>query len=800
MKGNLIGIAAASLCAFVVAAVIACFCLFNPISPTFQRFSIDSRNPARITIVDIDGDSMPDIFAAVDYEALKPIGLYWYAYPSWTRHTIEEGVNFRGDDLEAGDMDNDGDSDLVVTVNENGKVFWYENPRPQGDPKTSTWAAHRIGVNGSYVKDVEVGDLDDNSYLDVVTRGQEEVNVFTQISGGTWARVRIPIHKKEGMDIGDLDGDGDMDIAFNGYWLESPPDLLTGNWVEHTIDPKWHTQDSGKWQDNCSNVAIADMNQDGKEDVLLCHSEKPNWPISWYEATHSQEGPWVEHVIAEKYNYCETLETADTDDDGDLDVVAGEMKKSFRHGDVTIFVNTGGALTWAEEPLARRLGIYDGQVADIGRDGDFDIIGCRDYNQPPLYWWENTTNDERFWTYKAIDQNRPESQFGKMGLVFSDINLDGWTDVVAGSFLYINPGGQLSDPWPRVSLPENIDVYFSIEVDSDGHSDLVGISKNQILWLESANREGTDWIVHTIGVVPEGRTQGYTQAQIIPGGKDELVFTRARNLFYIEIPETHPEKTHWRKVHVSAHNEEEGIAAGDIDRDGDNDLAAYDADGHHVIWFENPGDGSGLWQRRIVGTSDEWLDRIALVDVNNDGRLDIVSTEETQDWVYNANIYWFKSPIEPKEGDWTRHVVATLRSVNSMDTGDVDKDGDVDIVVAEHTDQKSRPGAADNFTIIFENRHDGAVWTPHVVERGTHSSHLGAKLCDLDKDGDTEIVSIAWRQYDTVHLWRRLPPGDHGIEPTDTIFPPQTQGVLVEPNDADPGAQRSKTFTNITKQ
>ncbi|MFH1154548.1 MAG: VCBS repeat-containing protein [Pseudomonadota bacterium] len=735
----------------------------------FNRFVIDNENPVQRAAADIDSDGFPDLFGAVDFESGKQIGLYWYSYPTWMRYPIAEGVNFRGDDLECGDIDNDGDPDLVATINEDGVVLWYENPGPLGDPKKTGWVSHQIGVNGSYVKDVEVNDLDGDGCLDVIVRGEKILNIFKQSKTGTWTALSMPIHKKEGMDVGDLDNDGDLDIILNGYWLETPSDMLTGAWNEHPIDRKWYEQDTGQWQDNCSNVVIVDMDHDGRMDVLLCHSEKEGWPISWYSSLSPKEGPWIEHIVTQSFNYCETLEAADMNIDGRVDIVAGEMKKSDMFGDLTIFYQSKVDATWRAEVIANRIGIYDGLVADIGNDGDYDIVGPQDYNKAPTYWWENKTNDEQFWKYHSVDESRSESQFGKMGIVFFDVNKDGWQDIIAGSIIYVNPKGNLTEKWQQVKLPESIDIYFALNSNHDNGTDLIGIGGNQI-YLLKLDAAGVYWSSHTIGKVPQGRTQGYTMAQIIPGGKPELIFTRAHYLYYLVIPDDNAIDTLWQMVMVSDHNEEEGVAAGDIDRDGDIDLAAVAGDGHHVIWLENPGDGSSNWPQYIIGLSSQWTDRIAVTDVNGDGRLDIIATQETQDWEFNANIFWYEAPESPKMSTlwkvlarlpyanyiipyWKCHTVATLRSVNSMDIGDIDNDGEIDIIAAEHTDQKSSTCAPDNLTVAYHKIRNGQQWLPYVVERGPHASHLGARLIDIDNDGDLDIVSICWKQYKFLHLW-----------------------------------------------
>lgn len=97
------------------------------------------------------------------------------------------------------------------------------------------------------------------------------------------------------------------------------------------------------------------------------------------------------------------------------------------------------------------------------------------------------------------------------------------------------------------------------------------------------------------------------------------------------------------------------MAVGGIDGDGDPDIAAVQSGGHHVIWLENPGSLAAQWKMHVAGAqitdSQTWLDRIALADLNGDGRPDIVATEERPDRQMDAHLYWFEAPADPKAGE-----------------------------------------------------------------------------------------------------------------------------------------------------
>ncbi len=84
---------------------------------------------------------------------------------------------------------------------------------------------------------------------------------FILISHGSYKKITHQF--KEGLDIADLDLDGDLDLIMNGFWFEAPDNPIEEDFIFHNIDDKWYTQNEGIWQDNNCYVGSADLNQDG---------------------------------------------------------------------------------------------------------------------------------------------------------------------------------------------------------------------------------------------------------------------------------------------------------------------------------------------------------------------------------------------------------------------------------------------------------------------------------------------------------------------------------------------------------
>ena len=341
----------------------------------FEPRIVDAQGPLDIwlkAVGDLNGDKRPDLIAGGHASG----GLVWYENPSWKKHAIAaEGVF--GTDGEVADVDRDGDADVVAI--EGKRIVWYENP---------AWTPHLIAEGRLH--DIEVADFDGDGRVDVVARNQgsfgqhgDALFFFHQSAPDKWTESKVAIPDGEGLLAADIDGDKDLDIVIERYWLENPG--AAGEWTRHEYAPKWDYR--------FVFVAVGDLNGDGRPDIALAPSERAGsrYRISWFAAPRDpKSGAWTEQVVAESVEaVVHFAGSADFDNDGHMDIVTAAMHQG-TNPDIAVYRNEGAGARWSRQVVAPTSS-HSMRIVDVDGDGRVDLYGANWRGDRVVRLWRNVS-------------------------------------------------------------------------------------------------------------------------------------------------------------------------------------------------------------------------------------------------------------------------------------------------------------------------------------------------------------------------------------------------------------------------
>lgn len=207
--------------------------------PAHDRWTAlcEMPGPARAEVVDLDRDGIPDVLAAClgsffpTDEAVG--GLVWLRGRedgSFAPFTLLKGIG-RTADVRAADFDGDGQTDILVAEfgwNAIGGIRLLRN-------RTQDWSRPTFDMTTVDPRTgcarVSVADLDADGRPDFVAllcQEHEAVVAFLNRADGGFRRETIfaaphPGYGSSAIDLADIDGDGDMDVAYgNGDVLQQP--------------------------------------------------------------------------------------------------------------------------------------------------------------------------------------------------------------------------------------------------------------------------------------------------------------------------------------------------------------------------------------------------------------------------------------------------------------------------------------------------------------------------------------------------------------------------------------------------
>lgn len=757
----------------------------------------DSFSTTALALGDLDGDGDLDLvvgnFAQANRIYLNDgSGDPWdslgsgSAIPASSQYTIS---------LALGDVDGDGDLDLIAGNYNNQANRLYRN-----DGSAGFSAASDITADSEDTTSVVLGDIDGDGDLDLIAGNENQANriYLNDGSGDPWDSIvngtAIPNSNNNtaSLALADVDGDGDLDLI--GGHANNEQNRLFFN------DGHGGFASSAPLSSNSQStyaLAIGDMDGDGDLDVVAGNINQPN---RLYLNT-SNASPWngvSGSSIPSSSQNTEALALGDVDGDGDLDLVSGNIFNSnrlYRNDGSGGFIAAGPVTADSDNTLALLM-------ADVDGDGDLDLIAGNESGSPNRVYLNDdgmggswvgsdlpgsSTQDTTSLALGDVDgdgdpdlivgnqaatnrlyRNNGSGVFTDAGAVTSDVHTtyalqmtdvdgDGDLDLIAGngtgafSRVYLNDDG-LGSNWTGSDLPgSNSQSTWSLalgDVDGDGDPDLVLGNYEQTNRLYRNGGSGGFTAAGSIGSQTD-ITFALSLVDVDGDGALDLIagnFIEANRL-YLNNGSSDP-FANVNAINISTDTQDtSALAVGDVDGDGDPDLIAGNSGQANRLYLNRgiPDPWGGVSSSTLSGGTSG--DVVVLGDVDRDGDIDLIAGNGNST---SKRLYLNNGSIDPWSGVSPVTVGGDTFKVTSLALGDVDGDGDLDLLAGH---DETTAGRHNRY--YLNNGGQGVGWLGFAsgAEIGGEADQTYAlALGDMDRDGDLDVIAGNLSASDRLYL------------------------------------------------
>lgn len=475
--------------------------------------------------------------------------------------------------VRAGDLDGDGDMDLLSGSRLDDKLAWYENTNGEGN-----FSDQKVIGKGSLssVENIAVADLDDDGDLDVLSAsmGDDKIAWYENqvgeggADGDGFGPQQVLTTNADGatsVDAADFDEDGDPDViaAFD----------VEIAWYENQIGESGADSDGfGAGQSintAAETVFAADLNGDGAPDALSSYFSPTK--LFWNEnqigeSDADADGFGDEKVIANPSSSAAKLYAADLDGDGDEDALAALFGS-----DEVIWlenqVGESGADSDGFGPQQTIAASADGAEAvyagDLDGDSDADVLFGA-FNEGIIAWSENRIGEEKADDdgFSIPKDTTPAN--GPASVYAADVDEDDDQDILAANYdddeiaWYENTGSVLPVEITRFegvragdhsvrlhwrTASETSNAGFDVQHrGSDGEKwETVGFVESKAAWGTTTETHSYRFTARSLGV----GTHWFRLRQVDLGGSSRrtspiAVQLRNRKLLHLTAPTPNP--------------------------------------------------------------------------------------------------------------------------------------------------------------------------------------------------------------------------------------------------------------------
>lgn len=609
-----------------------------------------------LQLVDVDDDCLLDVVGIGKTTASYING--GGATPSFTPSPIYDVSGSSIWKARSADVDDDGDADLIVALYSRHDVAWLENPTLAGPGLGGPWAVHVITPAADNPRGVAAADIDGDGTLDVVAASAATNSIRW------WANTA---------------GDGSQ-------------------WVENLV--AFETVEAGSSQ----GLAAGDIDGDGDVDLLA--SGDGDGEVSWFENVDGVGKAWLEQPIDTLSGHQGRVLLADFDDDGDPDFAADGVSGVYAWRN-----HSSSPIAWTREDLGVALGLGGNGFAQM-RVVELDGLPGVDVILPQATAVLWLAEDGGSWTQRTIS---PSENLGSVVFVeVLDVNVDGRPDIV----VVRNEGG--------------------------------GGERDSIVWLEQPVVPTDSWVVHDLAAGSAANEVIVSMDVVDVDGRDgpDLVtaHSRAGNHRIRVLRNPADSSSTWEAIVVEdPATSPRSARFADMDQDGDPDIVAGVTGNQHLAWWENQsppgselGDGS-VWARHLIRTGIA-APLVVAGDVDGDGDLDVAAFD-----TLTCSLSWYEN--EPG-GSWPRHDLPLedplpltcpagpdpgCPDVRAIELSDLDADNDLDLMIGISGDRVAwleNPGVP------------ASAWRSHETWSGSESVRAGLFIGQLGLGGPPYLLGI----------------------------------------------------------